>query len=506
MKNIFRVFLLISLGIFTSCEEELDINTDPNSPGEINTGLALASAEASLMTVMGGELTNYGGFFAQYHTQSPSASQYENIDQYNLTTNYADRLWTELYAGCLNDLKYVEEQSIADEDHATALIATVLKAYTFQVLVDLFNDVPYTEALQGEANITPNPTPGMEIYLDLLTKIDAALAAHNADPADAASVGSQDLVYGGSMSDWVKFANSLKLKIYLRMAYTSSANPAAVNALLAENNFIDSDAKFGNFGDALNQRNPFYEVQIVRLGDVNNIASNSLRLFYVENDDPRMEFVYRRNSANAHASLPQGAGPEFSNLGSNYSRPRVNPNTPVYLMSFAESNFLQAEGLVRYSGGAGAQGKYDDGVIASFATYQSDFQAYNPDTKAYTPIMTSGAANAAALALIAPGGAYEYVPGGVEASVRQIIVQKWASLAYINNIEAYFETVRTKYPEVVTEGTEDYAIGNRIPSRISIRDDNVTPSILFYPDDEVNRNPNINQHETLFDKVWWDQK
>jgi len=487
MKNIFKTIFILSLGFFISCEDDLDININPNSPPQINTGLALASAEASLMTIMGGELSNYGGFYTQYHTQGPGASQYENIDQYNLTTAYANRLWTEIYSGCLTDLKYVEEESIANDDNATALIATLLKSYTFQVLVDLFGDVPYTEALQGENNITPRPTPGREIYLDLIAKIDAAVLAYNSNPVDVASITTQDVIYQGEMEDWIKFANTLKLKLYMRMSYTSDANPVAVSALIADNNFIETDAAFSNFGNSLNQRNPFYEVQIVRLGDVNNIASSSLHQFYTDNSDPRRASVYRANTSSAFVSLPQGAGAEFTNTALSYSRPNVIATTPVYFLTVAESNFLQAEGLIRYSGGIGAKEKYDAGVGASFETY--------------------GLSSGLAAPFLIAGGAYEYQVGGsVEQTVRQVIVQKWASLAYVNNIEAYFETVRTKFPEVVTEGTENYTVGNRIPSRISVRNDNTVPSILFYPDNETRRNPNIVQHASLFDKVWWDQK
>src|SRR5690606_12113431 len=135
-------------------------------------------------------LFNLGGMWAQYYTQSPSAGQYDDIDQYNVDTEFADRLWIELYAGALNDLEYVKDESTADEDPATFLIATVLQAYTFQYLVDVFGDVPYLEALQGNDNITPAPTPGEEIYLDQLSKIDAAVAAYEANPEDS-EVGAQ---------------------------------------------------------------------------------------------------------------------------------------------------------------------------------------------------------------------------------------------------------------------------------------------------------------------------
>ncbi|HEX8576888.1 MAG TPA: SusD/RagB family nutrient-binding outer membrane lipoprotein [Flavobacterium sp.] len=505
MKNILKIVLLFSLIPLSSCDEELDINTDPNYPPQINSGLALASAEASLVTVVGGDLTNLGGFYAQYHTQAPGASQYLSIDQYNINVGYANRLWTELYAGCLNDLQYVLNESNRTGDTGTALIATVLKSYTFQVLVDLFDAVPYEEAFQGLENITPAPTPGNVIYPDLIAKIDQALAAYNANRV-ASGVGSQDMIYQANMQDWIRFANTLKLKLYMRMSYTELANPAAVNALIAQNNFITQDARFTNFGTSTNQRNPFYEVQLAESGlnDVNNIASNSLHEFYNENNDPRLQAAYRPNGATnpVYVSLPQGAGPGLSSVATNYSRPRVFPTTPVYLMTVAESNFLQAEGLIRYAGGAGAQQKYNQGIIASFVTYQNDFKfVTSTGQEITTPAIEL------AQPFITAGGRYEYQSGAsVEETVRQVIVQKWASLAYVNNIEAYFETVRTKYPEIVPEVNADYARGNRIPSRVSVLQGLNVPTILFYPENEVNRNPNIRQRASLTERVWWDRK
>lgn len=505
MKNIYKCVLLLTMAVFISCDEELNINEDPNSPPEINAGLALASAEASLVTVVGGEFFNLGGFYAQYHTQAPTASQYETIDQYNMNTSYADRLWTEIYAGCLNDLEYVLEESNEDGDTGTALIATCLKAYTFQMMVDLFGDVPYTEALQGLTNITPAVTPGEEVYADLIAKLDAALAAYEANPVEP-TVGAQDQIYGGDADHWVRFANTLKLRMYIRMAYTPMANPAAVSALLAEGNFITEDAAFSNFSETVNQTNPFYGVQLSNqgtgLGDINNVASSSLFEFYNENGDARLEMVYRANNAGTYNAIPQGSGDEFNDTAVNYSRPNIKQTTPVFLMTVSESYFLQAEAVIRYAGGAGAAELYNAGVLASFLTNQATFTNAEGE-----PFMSVGEATAAAEALTTTGGAYEYVAGGgVEAEVRQVIVQKWAALAFVNNIEAWIETTRTKYPEVVDEDDVNYTIGNRIPSRISVLQGLNVPSILFYPDDEVNRNPNITQHGSLTEKVWWDQK
>lgn len=497
MKKLFKIFFAFTALAAVSCDEDLDINTNPDNPQEINAGLALAAAEGSIASVIGNDLTNLGGFYAQYHTQAPTAGQYESIDQYNLNTAYADGIWTEFYSGALNDLLFVKQQSDASGDTASALIAELLSAYSYQYLVDLFDDIPYTDALQGEQNITPALTSGEDVYAALLARIDAAVAAYEANPTEA-SVGTQDIIYGGDlgsqMDNWIKFANTLKLKMHLRMAYTSMADPAAVNALLAENNFLTEDAAFANFENNTNKRNPFYETQLstTGLGDINHVASNSLLQFYTENEDPRYTAVYRTNTAGAYVGIEQGTGDEFNNTAVNYSRPNVGPTTPVFLMSVPESYFLQAEAMIRYAGGAGAKAAYDMGVMESFQLYADHFGL---------------ADTSAAAGLLAAGGAYEYQDAGtVEATVRQVMIQKWASLAYVNNIEAWIETTRTKFPEIVETGTEDYAIGNRIPSSISVLAGTAIPSILFYPDDEVNRNPNVTQRTSLTENVWWDQK
>lgn len=485
MKKIFNILILFCL--IVSCENELDINTDPNAPANPDKSYVLTAAQGSLVTVMGGNLTNLGGFFAQYHTQAPSASQYLSIDTYNINTDYANRLWTELYAGCLNDLNYVISESNEDGDAGSLFIARVLRAYTFQVLTDLFGDIPYSEALQGNDNITAALDPAEEVYQNLITEIKNAKAAYLADPVPS-SVGVQDAIYESNMEDWVKFANTLMLKLYLRMSYTSSANSSEVMSLINEDNFISADAKFAAYDGEIDKSNPFYDVQLDRLGDVNNVASNSLLQFYQAHSDPRMDKVYRLNNAEIYRGLDQGNRAAFaSEQAPSFSRPNIIPKTPVYLMTVSESNFLQAEALIRYASGNGAEAKYNAGVENSFLTY--------------------GLTSAEAQPFTASGGDYEYIPNAdVETALRQVMIQKWASLAYINNIEAFFEVNRTKYPETVAPGSENYEMGNLVSSINSILPGTQTPNSLFYPDAEVTRNPNMEQKSSITDKIWWDQK
>jgi len=465
----------------------LNINDNPNTPVNVDKKFVLTAAQGSLATAMGGQLANLGGFLAQYHTQPPSASQYTNIDTYNMNIDFSDRLWNELWAGCLNDLKFVLTKSDEEDDTGTFLIASVVRAYTFQVLTDLYGDIPYSEALLGSENITPSVDLGSDIYTGLIAEIDAALAKYNGNPVNS-NVGTQDAIYNAEMSDWIKFANTLKLKLYIRMAYTTQANASAVTALLTEDNFITSDAKFALYENAQNKANPFYDVQIDRLGDVNNIASKSLLQFLDDNIDPRNTAIYRTNTSNIYRGIDQGdRGSYASEVASDFSRPNIIATTPVYFMTVAESNFLQAEALIRYSNGTGAKAKYDAGVANSFITYGF--------TAAQAQILTGA------------GGTYEYVPSAdVETALRQVMIQKWISLANVNNIEGFFESNRTQYPETVTLGNEDYSIGNMLVSVSSVLTGDQTPNTIFYPDTETSKNPSITQKASITEKVWWDQK
>lgn len=487
MKKIFSL-IFISCLVLTSCDDELDINTNPNTPEEINSGLALTAAEGSIATVVGGDFFNFGGMWAQYYTQSPGAGQYDAIDQYNINTGYANRPWAELYAGALNDLQFVQERATENDETGTYLIATALKAYTFQYLVDIFGDVPYEEALLGNENIQPAPTPGSEIYADLIATLNNALAEYQANPV-ASDVGQQDLIYGADMDKWIQFVNTLKLKMYLRMAYTSQADASAVMALMTEDNFLTTDAEFNVYTDVINKRNPWYDVQVDRLGDVNTVASNSLLEFYSRNDDPRISAVYRQNNEDAYVGIDQGLGLDASLGGTqaiDYSRPKITAMTPVFFMTVTESKFLQAEALLRYAGGTGAEAKYNEGVAESFNLY-----GVTADPGSFT----------------GPGGEYEYVAtGDVEADLEQIIVQKWAALANINNIEAWIETVRTGYPVLTTADLPAYEEGRRIVSLASVLPGNQIPMSVFYSDNEVSRNANLTQKASLTEKVWWNQR
>ena len=177
-----------------------------------------------------------------------------DIETYDVpvTDRFTTFPWFTLYTSGLTNYKSAADAAKAAGDWNFYLMSTVMKAYTTEVMVDLYDQIPYTEALQGAKNLHPKFDDGYSIYTTLLKEIDTALgkdfsAATNTLP------GTQDLIFQGDISKWMAFANTLKLKMYLRMI---NAHPdvatAGVTALVNSHDFPfwPMDAAVTNFTDA----------------------------------------------------------------------------------------------------------------------------------------------------------------------------------------------------------------------------------------------------------------
>lgn len=484
MKKVFNILFISLILLGSGCKEFLDVNDDPNNPTDASVDLILPGAQASLMATFGGSYHNLGGFWAQYYTQAPDAGQYERFDEYNPNADEFDREWTEAYAGGMNDLEVIRTKATEDGNNAYYMIATLLQCYTYQMFADLYDDIPFSEALGGDQNFNPKFDNGSDIYPQLISRIDEAVSRYE-NGSEGLAPGDRDLIYGGDMQEWIRFANTLKLKIYMRQSY-ASPNSTAVMDLVNENNFITMDAKFDQFGTEINKRNPFYEIQNDRLGDVNQRASNTMLKYLQDKGDARIDGIYVAGSG-GHKAKEQG---DFANRdipNGELSSVNITATTPVYFMMVAEKDFLVAEALVRYASGAGAQAYYESGIERSFAMHG-----------------VSGAST-----LYGVGGPYEWtVSGDVETDIGQIMMQKWIALANFENLEGFFERNRTQYPPLSAnaKGTPG-EIGEFTLSYASVLSGTNLPRRLLVPDVEVTRNTNAPaQVPNVGLKVWWDQK
>lgn len=487
MKAIIGSILGISLLATTSCKKNfLDVNVDPNSPTTATVDLVLPTALGYSAYDLGNPYQVLGGFWAQYWTQGPTGQQFANYDQYSITSSDFDRQWINVYAGALNDFRYVIEESVKTGDDNYAAISKFMQAFMFQYMTDIQGDVPFRDALKGATVLNPDFNTQEEIYDGLIDLIDEGLAL--LDENSTRHPGDDDLVYHGDMHLWLKFANTLKLKIYLRQAYVRpNVAQAGIQALYAANaEFIDQDEEAAvHFTEATFNQNPLY-AHINSVGEFNILAS-STALDYMENlNDPRVDVFYRRATLGAqagnHVGIRQGAGRvlpnpaqlddrQFSKPGSDIGGAPDGAEAPVIFISEAESYFLQAEAVARGWATGDAEQLYYDGIALSFLRWGFDI----PDFEDY----------AAQTGVVFP------VAGTAEQQIRAIIFQKWVSMCGTQGLEAWTEWRRTGYPDIFTI-SETTNIGNRFPVRI------------LYPDSEVTSNPKTPPQRTVTDKVWWD--
>ncbi|HSI90147.1 MAG TPA: SusD/RagB family nutrient-binding outer membrane lipoprotein, partial [Adhaeribacter sp.] len=191
-RKILNIGLAVSLLFASSCGKDfLDVNTDPNNPASAPANLVFPAAVISTASVVGGDYAILGGIWSQFWTQSHGSNQYKSIDAFSIRPVDFQNRWLELYAGALNDYKYVKEQADATGNANLKLMAVVMEAYTFQVLTDIYDEIPFDEALQGGANLQPRYQPGQEVYDGLIVRLNEAIAAA---PGGLAPIGDNDIV------------------------------------------------------------------------------------------------------------------------------------------------------------------------------------------------------------------------------------------------------------------------------------------------------------------------
>ena len=399
-----------------------------------------------------------------------------------------DRPYTQLYAGALYDYTGGLAKANESKNYRFKLMYTVMKAYTYEVLVDLYDKVPYSEAFQVNTVLQPKFDDGYVIYQALIKDIDDALSKDYKTGPWTAEQRATDFVFGktgdAQFDNWQKFANTLKLKMYLRMVNVKPAEAeAGIRALYAANaKFLDVSAQVDLFVDVPNKSNPFFEYNFRRLNTPDNLkASTTFTSWLNKNSDPRAQAYFGVD--NPVPSINQGdylggtTHPEYNDAVNVV----VNATDPVPFISLAESYFMQAEALERYFGGTGAQALYDNGVTAAFAQVKIVPAASLLATYAYP------------------------ATGNFETKLEAIITQKWASMFGSHGLEAFFEQNRTGYPKVSVVYSDDPAY---VPGQIVYAPNGVTgegnfPRRFVFPDSEVRRNTNTPARVPINTKVWW---
>ena len=359
----------LALTAFTACTDEdyANLNVDPKNPSEVPGSFLFTNGIKSLFDQLGNTSVNRNIFrlVAQHWAQT----QYIDESNFNLRNrSIPDTHWNTMYGNVLYDLKKAKESVENDpllfpgEKKNQAAIISLVEIYAWQNLVDLFGNVPYTEALAGVEGTKPKYDDAQTIYKDLLVKV-----AQASSQFDAASPGfSNDFVYGGDFSKWKKFAASLRFKLAMRIADSDPAlskteAEAAYNAGLMASNDDNFILKYeGNTANA----NPLY-ADLVLSGRADFIPSDTFVDYLNDLEDPRRT-VFLDDNQDSYIGGDFGGFntyTEFTHIGKVFYEQSLKGD----LMDFSEISFLLAEAKERgYNvGGSTAAAYYTQAVTAS---------------------------------------------------------------------------------------------------------------------------------------------
>lgn len=348
------------------------LNQDPKNPTEgVPDELFFTSAQKALFDNM--ESININTNVFRFLTQYVTSPIYTRESQYGfLNRTIPGNFWASLYQNVLIDFQAarkelnregnyisVEEQAIRDNRLA---MVQLLEVFTYGVLVDTFGNIPYSEALDGD-NLTPAYDDAMAIYQDLIAKIDGSLAL--LDPG-ADSFGEADVMYQGDVDQWIKFANSLKLKLGMRLADVA---PALAQELAEESapGVFTSNADNATFAylTAPPNTNPLW-VSLVQSGRNDYVVANTIVDALLELDDPRADVYFSNPIDGDYVGGPYGAGGDFATT-SHFGDLFHEPDLPGNILDYSEVQFLLAEAAARgYGVGGSPEQFYNEAIMASF--------------------------------------------------------------------------------------------------------------------------------------------
>jgi hypothetical protein len=477
-KHLF--FLVGLLLIFPACENGFDsVNNDPNNPSTVPTAFLLTSAQRSVVTELMGRNSEWGIDIApRRYMQHWSATLYTDTDRYQEIRED----FSTFYSGGLQDLteiirlntdektKFQAAKSGPNENQIA--VARILKAWVFQTITDIWGDVPYSEALKGDANYSPKYDTQEFIYTDLIKELDEAT-----DQLTEGDI-SGDIIYEGNISQWKLFAQSLKLRLGMRMSKVAPEKAkTVVTSALAKGVFTSNDDNaLYKYLTAAPNNNPWQ--QQYDYGAPEFAVTTTMIDKLTATKDPRLEFYANPAENNGKfVGMPYGVTAETAGSvgASNVSLPGSlvrKPTSPAILLTYSEVLFNQAEAVARGWISGNAADLYKSAIRASMEYW--GVEAGKTDT--YIASVSFDAAN------------YK----------KSIGEQKWLAL-YMQGTETWSEWRRLGYPELIPA---PQAIQKRpIPRRRGYPQSESSLNQTNYEAALARQGP-----DQLDTRVWWDKE
>lgn len=500
---------MLSLMVIGCTKDFDEINTDPNRPKEVPTINLIPSAQKTLTDDIFDEWFSgrQGLLWSQYWAQR----NYTEEDRFYIRQNVNNNYWRLIYT----DMMDLQEILLiaSDPEKAPAINANygdakgqiaavnILKAYVFQLLASTYGNVPYFEAFNAVENPTPAFSSEKEIYLDLFKILKEAADYFEGEGKAVTVFTSGDLMYDGDATKWAKFANSLRLKLAIRLskvtdpdivnARTIAINEASDGAFASN----DDNAQIKYIGDGQSNAPMYDGFYTERRNDmtptanfvdllkgINDTLNNKTNPFYGI-VDPRLEIWVPKNSAGIYRGMPYGIiNQHASNLRAsvaniyNAQPPYLAADAAVSWMSYAEVCFILSE-LNGWD-----QAWYEEGVRASLEEW----------------------------GVVA--GIDDFIASLPPANQETVLTQKYIAL-FMNGYEAWAEYRRTGFPKsIIKVGEKTGPLLDGSIVKFDATAVNEIPRRLTYPVEEYTINgPNTKSAadalggDTFTTKLIWDK-
>lgn len=490
IKTSIKIVLLLAVLFFSACRKNyLDVNNNPNRPTHVDLQLILPDALNMTVSTMTAYTQNdkqstvpasfdFLAYWMQYLVPAGNFVIAGLDVTYSEPNTYRQGIWTTIYQN-LHNYDNIDKAGVATKQPFYSGVAKIMEAYNFQTLVDIYGDVPYTQALQGVNNLRPKYDNQTAIYTDLVLKIDTGIALIKKDTVSNA--GLNDIMFHGDHGLWARFANTVKLRILLRQSqvpsraayiqdrlktFTSDGflNPGTPMTLPLITTYSGEGAYINpGYTNSTDKLNPFwsfygYTTSFVptNFGFQYYKATTYGINFYQSTNDLRLGYIYSPVNGSVAGSPHQFVGGLFggqnqsslAGIGGN-TPPQAgtpdpaipaksgllqSPSQDAVLLSSFENAFILAEATQR------------GWITTPFGSARNLYERAVALSYEYLNVNGSiSAADAAAAVYVAQ----PIVDVGFAASpnpIEVIIKQKWAALNSINVVEAYDDYRRLNIP------------------------------------------------------------
>ena len=510
MRNKFWLYgLLILLILPSACTDDFEeINTPPTSTISVPAEFVLTQVQYGSVREKGNSWTNqilqWGSWVQHYGNGNTgfTTPHYQDI------LNYNDDFWNNMYSNMNNARQgkiLAEERDIPNVAAQKIAIFEIMEILNWITLTDMVGDVPYFNALQGAANLTPVYDSQEDIYDDLDARLAAAASTLN--PNDGAFFGSADVFFQGDAEKWIKYANGLRRRIGLRMADAVPAKAQAIvtavmnSGMLPSSNADDAVLPVENSGTVFGDMPRAAELLIRAPSDAPYISEALVTRMQATND-PRLPIIAAPTPASAASGGPleyRGVGPnltdaQYADLNANianFSRPNgdlfFGPTTDrgQTSMSYAEISFAKAEAALRGWGGtaANAQTFFEEGIRAALT--RGDFPAFGISAQDVDDYVAANGTLA----------------GSFEERLNQIMTEKWIAFAFDQEDEAYSEWRRSGFPVLDPGDRTANDTNGQIPRRMTYSNQEE----LLNPTNWSSAVGRLSNGDTYTSRVWWDQ-